>query len=139
EAIKERPHLEKHEVKVGESWEKGKYKAADNNITYTVASNKKQKVTVPVYAYLGTQVKVNGKVVNDSYKKHGLVNVNVNAGENKIEITTKYTPTALMALWISILTYCLVVYSSFKRFAPNKLKDSRYVTKKEINKKNENK
>ena len=43
EAIKERPHLEKHEVKVGESWEKGKYKAADNNITYTVASNKKQK------------------------------------------------------------------------------------------------
>ena len=139
EAIKERPHLEKHEVKVGESWEKGKYKAADNNITYTVASNKKQKVTVPVYAYLGTQVKVNGKVVNDSYKKHGLVNVDVNAGENKIEITTKYTPTALMALWISILTYCLVVYSSFKRFAPNKLKDSRYVTKKEINKKNENK
>lgn len=44
--------------------------------------------------------------------KHGLVNVDVNAGENKIEITTKYTPTALMALWISILTYCLVVYSS---------------------------
>ncbi|BDP95543.1 hypothetical protein EfmGK941_25480 [Enterococcus faecium] len=55
---------EKHEVKVGESWEKGKYKAADNNITYTVASNKKQKVTVPVYAYLGTQVKVNGKVLS---------------------------------------------------------------------------
>ena len=129
EAIKERPHLEKHEVKVGESWEKGKYKAADNNITYTVASNKSKSdsTSICLFRYTG---KVNGKVVNDSYKKHGLVNVDVNAGENKIEITTKYTPTALMALWISILTYCLVVYSSFKRFAPNKLKDSRYVTKR---------
>ncbi|BDP83066.1 hypothetical protein EfmAA610_02760 [Enterococcus faecium] len=67
EAIKERPHLEKHEVKVGESWPN--YDQVSGGYTGHVeaAEIKKQKVTVPVYAYLGTQVKVNGKVVNDSY------------------------------------------------------------------------
>lgn len=63
-ALKYKNHLKKHEVKVGDQWENASHKAYNSKIVYTVEDANKQNITLPVFNYWGTVVKVNGK------KKH---------------------------------------------------------------------
>ncbi|OJG82388.1 hypothetical protein RV10_GL000209 [Enterococcus pallens] len=102
-------HISKHEVKIGETWEEGHYKAKSSSIIFDVFSNDNQKVTLPIYSYLGTEATVNGKLIDSSINANGLVTVPVVFGENRIVITTKNTLLSVIAAFFSISGYILVI------------------------------
>lgn len=61
EALNYKEHLEKHEVRVGNKWEASSHEVFDSSIVYKVQDADGQKITLPVYEYWGTVVKVNGE------------------------------------------------------------------------------
>ncbi|OTO82844.1 hypothetical protein A5849_002576 [Enterococcus sp. 10F3_DIV0382] len=61
DALKYKDRLKKHEVKVGDRWENASHKAYNSKIVYTVEDADEQNITLPVFNYWGTVVKVNGK------------------------------------------------------------------------------
>ena len=86
-ALKYKEHLIKHEVRINKTWQKAQFKATDSKITYIVnSSSKGQKITLPVYVYWGTHMKLNEKEVSELINTQGLVSVESNKGVNKIQI-----------------------------------------------------
>lgn len=115
EALKNKEHLEKHEVKIGNKWKNAPYKASDSKIVYTVQESNEQKLTLPVYDYWGTAVKVNGQKANVE-NSDGLVTVKGLKGANTIEVSSYYPAKMIVALLISLSGYLLLLV----RFLINK-------------------
>lgn len=108
-------HISRHEVKAGEIWKEGNYKAKSSSITFNVVSDDNQKITLPIYSYMGTEATVNGKLVVSSINTDGLVTVPATSGENRITITTKNTMLAIIAASLSIFGYIYVVVKYNKK------------------------
>ncbi|WP_340672890.1 hypothetical protein [Enterococcus faecium] len=104
DALKYKDHLKKHEVKVGDRWENASHKAYNSKIVYTVEDADEQNITLPVFNYLGTVVKVNGKkstIENDN----GLVSIKGTGKRTIVEVSSTYPTTMILSLLISSITF----------------------------------
>jgi hypothetical protein len=103
DALKYKDHLKKHEVKIGNNWEKSTYKAYHSKIIYVVEDSKGLNITLPVFDYWGTVVKVNGEKTN-AENDNGLVSVKGNKEKNTVEVSSAYPLTMILALFTSLGT-----------------------------------
>ncbi|WP_418268215.1 hypothetical protein [Enterococcus hirae] len=114
-ALKYKQHLKKHEVKIGNKWEKSTYKVYNSKIVYVVEGAEDLKVTLPVFNYWGTVVKINGKKTNLE-NDNGLVSIKSNRGLNIVEVSSTYPITMILSLFISLgtLLFLFVRYLFYK-------------------------
>lgn len=116
DALKYKDHLKKHEVKVGDRWENASHKDYNSKIVYTVEGENEKKITLPIFNYWGTVVKVNGKNVpieNDN----GLVSIKGKGKRTIVEVSSTYPTTMILSLLVSSITFVFF----FIRYLLNKL------------------
>ncbi|OTO22099.1 hypothetical protein A5816_002964 [Enterococcus sp. 3G1_DIV0629] len=104
DALKYKDHLKKHEVKVDDRWENASHKSYNSKIIYTVEDANEQNITLPVFNYWGTVVKVNGKkstIENDN----GLVSIKGKGKRTIVEVSSTYPTTMILSLLISSITF----------------------------------
>ena len=75
-----------------------------NQIVYTVEDADEQNITLPVFNYWETVVKVNGKkstIENDN----GLVSIKSTGKRTIVEVSSTYPTTMILSLLISSITF----------------------------------
>jgi hypothetical protein len=120
EALNYKEHLEKHEVRVGNKWEASSHEVFDSSIVYKVQDADGQKITLPVYEYWGTVVKVNGEK-RRAESHAGLVTVEGTEGVNTIEVSSRYPLTMLIALFISLVSFIFMISRIWLEYRKNKM------------------
>lgn len=116
DALKYKDHLKKHEVKVGDRWENVPYKVYNSKIVYTVEGDNKKNITLPVFNYWGTVVKVNGKKIFIE-NENGLVSIKGKGKRTIVEVSSTYPTTMILSLLISSITFLFF----FIRYLLNKV------------------
>lgn len=80
-------------------------KVASNYIEYNVKADKREKIDIPVLAYKGTKVMLNGKNVGYTASSRGTVMVDGKKGNNKISVTYQPSKLLYMGIIVSFMTW----------------------------------
>ncbi|HCA4827959.1 TPA: hypothetical protein MW056_002861, partial [Enterococcus faecium] len=84
------------------------YKTTGSSIIYRVTNEKSQVITLPVYAYLGTNVEINHQPVKEQVNANGLVQISGVKGVADIKVSTSYTVTTIISYLVTLTAYlCL--------------------------------
>ncbi|BDP56117.1 hypothetical protein EfmJHP36_05960 [Enterococcus faecium] len=94
-SLENKEHIIKHEAKIGSQWVNLPYKTTGSSIIYRVTNEKSQVITLPVYAYLGTNVEINHQPVKEQVNANGLVQISGVKGVADIKVSTSYTVTTI--------------------------------------------
>ncbi|HHA5396364.1 TPA: hypothetical protein ACOBIV_002973, partial [Enterococcus faecium] len=85
-SLENKEHIIKHEAKIGSQWVNLPYKTTGSSIIYRVTNEKSQVITLPVYAYLGTNVEINHQPVKEQVNANGLVQISGVKGVADIKV-----------------------------------------------------
>ncbi|BDP83067.1 hypothetical protein EfmAA610_02770 [Enterococcus faecium] len=102
--MENKEHIIKHEAKIGSQWVNLPYKTTGSSIIYRVTNEKSQVITLPVYAYLGTNVEINHQPVKEQVNANGLVQISGVKGVADIKVSTN-THRVFIPLEIFLFTY----------------------------------
>ncbi len=88
------------------------YKSGTDWLSFTVnSSNQSSQITVPLYDYPGTKVKLNSSVVDHQTDTElGLVSFTVPSGLSDVEIKVVRTPTRLFSDLLTVVSIILLIY-----------------------------
>lgn len=107
-SLENKEHIIKHEAKIGSQWVNLPYKTTGSSIIYRVTNEKSQVITLPVYAYLGTNVEINHQPVKEQVNANGLVQISGVKGVADIKVSTNYTVTTIISYLVTLTAYlCL--------------------------------
>ncbi|HFP8377408.1 TPA: hypothetical protein ACG8B6_003032, partial [Enterococcus faecium] len=107
-SLENKEHIIKHEAKIGSQWVNLPYKTTGSSIIYRVTNEKSQVITLPVYAYLGTNVEINHQPVKEQVNANGLVQISGVKGVADIKVSTSYTVTTIISYLVTLTAYlCL--------------------------------
>ncbi|MDT6911686.1 hypothetical protein NNO33_13340, partial [Enterococcus faecium] len=107
-SLENKEHIIKHEAKIGSHWVNLPYKTTGSSIIYRVTNEKSQVITLPVYAYLGTNVEINHQPVKEQVNANGLVQISGVKGVADIKVSTSYTVTTIISYLVTLTAYlCL--------------------------------
>ncbi|HFP7396363.1 TPA: hypothetical protein ACHKRI_003048, partial [Enterococcus faecium] len=87
---------------IGSQWVNLPYKTTGSSIIYRVTNEKSQVITLPVYAYLGTNVEINHQPVKEQVNANGLVQISGVKGVADIKVSTSYTVTTIISYLVTL-------------------------------------
>lgn len=103
-----------HEVQIENEWLLSNFSVTNgSSITYNIDLTSNELVTLPVYSYLGTNVRLNNHNVSHRNNK-GLVALEVPEGNNYITISSTYSKKAMISIVISCTSLILLIFYYFK-------------------------
>lgn len=93
---------------------KGEFSNYPNKIKINLNLNKKENVNLPVIAYYGTTVKVNGDNSKYSISNRGTVLLSLNKGNNTIDIQYGLVQINILLFIISLITWVILIINIIK-------------------------
>ncbi|MCZ4406439.1 hypothetical protein [Enterococcus faecium] len=115
-SLENKEHIIKHEAKIDSQWVNLPYKTTGSSIIYRVTNEKSQVITLPVYAYLGTNVEINHQPVKEQVNANGLVQISGVKGVADIKVSTNYTVTTIISYLVTLTAYlCLFLKIIFHK------------------------